>query len=148
MSAASFEQAKQEGAATAVERALAEVERARRKIEQLRPQAELCERLAARYPNLCEEVRIMHGYETKVWIDVRTQSLAEVQPMLSDLVRSGPRPFGRTDYTDEMAPRVVYRYGEDSETIIVNVMFLEDSSRCTLRKVGEKTVPVMEIVCE
>ena len=132
---------------TAYEAAIAEVEAHRAEIEAMRPAIEFADELAARYEGLRPEVGFWRSCQHAT-ISLVVNSLAEVQPMLAEIVRSGYHPKGRTDYTDESCPRVTYDYGQGSRTeLCVNVRISSTSDSCRLVQVGEKTVPVLEIVC-
>lgn len=136
-------------AITAYENALAELARKRERLIALKSQFDFAEEMTTRFP---EREAVVSGSGDWVWITLHAASLADVQPFLAAIVRGGYHPHGRSDYVDEAVPRCTYDFSTErhfaGSRIIVNVYLSAADGRCRFEKVGEKTVPILKIVCD
>ncbi len=128
---------------------LAKIEREKAVLETLKPWFDFADKLALAFPRFAPAI-IFSATCNCLFLRVNVDSLADVQPMLTAIVRDRKHPHGRLDYPDES--RVTYSYGSRrlmaNPELVVNVYLNYGSTACRLEKIGEKTVPVMKIVCE
>jgi hypothetical protein len=135
---------------TAYDQALADLDRQRERVIALKPTFDFAETIVAECPELFSTVS--GGSANGVWMNTFAKSLREVQPLLAAIVRGGYHPQGRHDYTDGAQPRCTYDFSTRRDgcgnRIIVNVNLSSGEGGCRFEQVGEKTVPILKIVCD